>query len=116
MPKLFTIGDVEAKLTKEPNIKMRCPSCSFTWFEEIRCKQYLSEHTTIVGGSIAPASDVEFRLLRCVKCSDLLEPRILRGTRDFLHKEYDKFTEELEQANIKGPPSHLPNKIMGETL
>lgn len=80
---------------------LQCPKCKCTFFEEVRVQQYMAAHNVIIGQAVpAVQGTVPFIVLRCVKCQDVTEPRILRGpTGDQINKRYDEFLDEMEGKN-----------------
>ena len=105
--KLYTYADLERDtLQAETNRQeamnevLKCPKCSCSFFEEVQAKQFAYNHNVIIGQKVPTVNfDVGFILLRCVKCQDLTEPRVLRNARDSINKKYDEFLDEME--NIK---------------
>ncbi len=85
-------------LKKDPNEGcLACPKCKSTWFEEVKTQQYVDDHTVIVGQSIPPKNGIQFVLLRCSKCSETVEPRLLRQARDAANSLYDNFLDSMKQ-------------------
>jgi len=80
-----------------------CTTCQSTWFESVNVYQYKAEHYVIIGQDVPTRRTgmVPYKLLRCIRCSSLLEPRITRGT-DIAGNDYDSFLDTLEDKdNIK---------------
>jgi transcription elongation factor Elf1 len=74
-----------------------CPTCSSQWFVEVNANRYQVNHNVILGQDIPPEPNtVPYKLLQCVVCKDLLEPRILHNTRDPAGDRYDNFLDTLE--------------------
>jgi hypothetical protein len=75
---------------------LKCPKCNNSWFEEVKAQQYVDDHTVILGQGVPPKNGAMFILLRCTKCSDLVEPRVLRQARDAANQMYDNFIDSLK--------------------
>ena len=105
---LQSFGDYEkeqAQLLKHLNAKDResvnCPNCDSQWFTELKVAKYKADHHVIVGQSVPPSSHIEYVLLKCLRCDDLLEPRILHNTRDVAGGYYDDLLDTLEGKGDK---------------
>lgn len=86
---------------KDPNEGcLVCPKCKNSWFEEVKIQQYVDDHTVIPGQSIPPKNGIQFILLRCSKCTEMLEPRLLRNNRDAANSLYENFLDAMK-ADIK---------------
>ena len=106
MPRFNTSFEVEQKM--QPDNKkditegvLKCPGCKSSWFEQVRAQQYIDDHTVILGQPAPPKVGAEFFLLRCTKCGDLSEPRVLRQSRDIANQLYDNFLDSLKTGEIK---------------
>ncbi len=76
---------------------IHCPRCGSQWFEEVSFFKFKANHNVILGQTVPPKpGGVPYFLLRCVCCSDLLEPHILHNTRDLGGNDYDHFLDTLE--------------------
>jgi hypothetical protein len=74
-----------------------CPKCGSQWFEEVSFARYQADHHVVVGQDVPPQPGISpFKMLRCVRCANLLEPRIVHQTRDLGAKGYDSFLDTLE--------------------
>lgn len=74
-----------------------CPTCSSQWFEEVSVNRYQVNHNVILGQDIPEEPNtVPYKLLKCIHCKELLEPRILHNTRDVAGSRYDDFLDTLE--------------------
>ena len=74
-----------------------CPNCSSQWFEQIRVGRYISDHNVILGQNVPNvAGEMAYVLLKCIRCSEMLEPRILHSTRDIGGDAYDGLLDTLE--------------------
>lgn len=104
MPLFNSFADAVQQDTKkkDPNENcIRCPKCKTnTWFEEIRAQQYVDEHTVVLGQSVPPKG-ASFVLLRCVKCGELTEPRLLRNTRDSINAAYENFLDAMKDNALR---------------
>ncbi len=97
-----TMYDVDQKnkkdVKKDPNEGcLQCPKCKGSWFEEVRAQQYQDDHTVVLSQSVPPKNGTQFILLRCVKCQDVIEPRLLRNARDATNNLYDNFLDSMKQ-------------------
>ena len=85
------------RLRRQSEECISCPVCSSQWFEEISVNRYQTNHHIIIGQDIPQEPNtVPFKLLKCVNCKELLEPRILHDTRDMIGGRYDDFLDTLE--------------------
>lgn len=104
MPMIGSFADretlLEAKNKEQKDDCIKCPKCKATWFEEVNVAQFIDEHTVILGQGLPPKNGVRFTMLRCVKCSDLLEPRILRQNRDAANQLYDNFLDQMKDPTV----------------
>jgi len=75
-----------------------CKECGSQFFEEVLANRYpLNHQPLIVGQSVPPKSGlVPYVLLRCVRCSGMIEPRILHNPRDLGAKDYTKFIDTMK--------------------
>jgi len=78
-----------------------CPTCGGSFFEEVCAVQVPLIHNVAPGQKI-PTKGAHFFLLRCLRCSELIEPHIQIGPRDHVRKEYEKFWDELEAKQKAG--------------
>lgn len=85
----------------EPTIK--CSKCSSLWFERVEVNQYL-DRTVILGQELAKNLAMpSWMLLRCIRCNEVHEPRLLLSTYDSIRKEYDKFRAGMGSAGKMVP-------------
>jgi len=81
-----------------------CPKCGSQWFEEVEFQRYQTEHNLIVGQHIpARPGSVPFVMLRCGRCSNLIEPNIVSQARDIGARDYDHFLDTMEGKEDKRP-------------
>jgi hypothetical protein len=74
-----------------------CPTCSSQWFEEVTFQRYQLNHNVIHSQNIPQEPNTAgYKLLKCVHCRDLLEPRILQNIRNPVGDRYDNFLDTLE--------------------
>lgn len=89
-----------AALKKEENKKREsvdCPKCSSSWFEQVRIGRYVADHNVILGQEVPGlGGDMGYVMLKCVRCNELLEPRIIHNTRDIGGDAYDDLLDVLE--------------------
>ena len=91
------LSTAEPYKRKDPNEGcLRCPKCKNTWFEEVRVSQFRDDHTVSLGQGVPTMNAGPFVLLRCAKCSDLTEPRLLRQARDVANVLYDNFIDAMQ--------------------
>ena len=81
---------------------IRCPKCDSQWFEQVVFARFKADHHIILGQDVPvrPGS-LQYTLLRCACCKDLLEPRVLHNTRDVASGDYDHFLDTLEGKHDK---------------
>lgn len=85
------------QLRRESMECISCPTCGSQWFMEIKANRYQVNHNVILGQDIPEEPNtVAYKLLQCVHCKELLEPRILHNTRDVAGDRYDHFLDTLE--------------------
>ena len=76
---------------------VNCPKCSCQWFQQVSIGRYVSDHHVILGQQIpSVAGEIGYVMLKCMRCEELLEPRILHSTRDLGGDLYDKLLDTLE--------------------
>ena len=81
-----------------------CPKCSSRWFEHIRVGRYKADHNVILGQQVPGlGGDLGYVLLKCIRCSELLEPRIINNTRDLGGDVYDDLLDTLEGKGDSRP-------------
>lgn len=95
-----------------------CQKCKCTWFEQFVVKQFKANHSAVIGQMVPPASDYDFVIIRCVKCSEKYQPNILVTTQDKGTKLYNDFLDQLEKDEpkpveveaVKPEPEKKPEK------
>jgi uncharacterized C2H2 Zn-finger protein len=88
-------GENAFQKVKGPEV-LACPKCTCTWLQQIEVQQYPKRHHVILGQQVAPVSDIAFVILKCPKCSELIEPNVQVSGRDIVSKNYDEFLDEIE--------------------
>lgn len=87
---------------KADNECVTCPSCGSIYFESVDVKKFQLHHQVIVGQDIPEKPGIiPYKLLRCIRCSNTIEPRILHNSRDMISNDYDKFLDTMEGKNDK---------------
>ena len=99
---------------KEEKATVACPKCSSTWLETVECNEYDANHQVVLGQKV-PAKTPNaspYILLRCVRCTNLLEPIILYSTRDIgANNPYDKFLDVMEGKHDSRPKVDLETEL-----
>ena len=90
---------------------VECPNCEGTFFELAKLAQYQKDHH-IVPGQTPPVYGMEYVILRCIRCNELIEPTVQLSPRDLATSQYGRLLEELEDPNWQG--RKLP--ITGENI
>lgn len=90
-----------ALLKREAELQLecvRCLKCDSTWFEEVDCYQFKADHHLILGQNVPTRRTgmIPYKMLRCLQCQNLLEPRIISNTRDIAGNDYDHLLDTLE--------------------
>jgi len=76
---------------------INCPTCGSQWFTEIKAQRYQLDHNIILGQAIpTEPNTIPYLLLKCIRCENLLEPKILHNTRDVAGGKYDNFLDTIE--------------------
>jgi hypothetical protein len=74
-----------------------CPKCESQWFQQFRVGRFVSDHNVILGQEVpAVAGEMNYVMLKCIRCDELLEPRILHSTRDLGGDAYDQLLDTLD--------------------
>jgi hypothetical protein len=113
----------ESQLEKLKLDLIRCPCCDSTFFEQIEVSRYQVNHNIIIGQDVPKdPKSMPYKLLKCIRCNDILEPRIIHNTRDVGRDAYDELLDELEgkgdtrkglakeQKPGESPPDALPSE------
>ena len=98
---------------------INCPNCNSQWFTEVHANRYQVNHNVILGQQIpAEPNTLAYVLLKCVRCNELLEPRIIHNARDVAGDRYDHFLDTLEGKMDKreDQKKEQDNAIQGEEL
>jgi hypothetical protein len=103
---------LKEKLTSELEC-VSCPSCQSTWFEVVDAFQFKADHQVILGQDVPTRRPgmIPYKVFRCLRCSNLLEPLIIHNTRDHAGGDYDNFLDTLEGKNDKRTKVNLEAKI-----
>jgi len=102
---------VGLQVRKPPEI-VECPKCRGSFFERLELAQYQRTHLVIPGQS-PPIYGMEYIILRCARCQELLEPTIELSPRDLATSQYGELVKELEdeswrsQQQIVSKPEQL---------
>jgi hypothetical protein len=108
---------IQKQLEKRDSECVSCPKCSSQWFEEVEVSRYKSDHNIVLGQKVpAKPGTIPYILLRCVTCTDLLEPRVLHNTRDVVGGDYNHFLDTVEgkeDSRVKRKPN---NEIPSQEL
>lgn len=74
-----------------------CSKCKSEWFEQVKINQFRAEHIVVPGQAVPTANGQEFFMLRCIKCSELYQPRVMITAQDQISKEYNSMLDNLEK-------------------
>lgn len=81
-----------------------CPKCNSQWFQQIRVGRFVSDHNVILGQEVpGVAGEMNYVMLKCIRCEELLEPRILHSTRDLGGDAYDQLLDTLDGEGDNRP-------------
>lgn len=86
---------------KQEEPVIRCEGCGCSWFEHLTVKQYNNLHSVVFGQKIPFYSDMEFYLLRCIKCGKLHVPSVSSSRADKVWKQWNELLDEL---GLQGDP------------
>ena len=109
MQRLQKFSDFEkeqrALTDKLKKIDMECISCTVCqsqFFEEVSVMKFKSSHNIILGQNVpAKPGTISYKILRCIHCQNILEPRILHHVRDIAGGDYDELLDTLEGKRDK---------------
>jgi len=114
-----TVEKQREKMKEEANT-VHCPKCDSQFFEEISVTRYDANHNIILGmGVPVKSTAMPYKFLKCIRCGDLLEPRIVHNSRDFTSGEYDLCLDTMEGKYDKRPKEaqvEQPKPKIGEEL
>jgi DNA-directed RNA polymerase subunit RPC12/RpoP len=66
-----------------------CPTCDSQWFHEIVAAKYMYDHTVVTGQRVPTVpGQAEYILLQCVRCGDIVEPKMSLHELDYTRKGY----------------------------
>jgi len=74
-----------------------CVKCACTWFEQVLVNQYKADHYVVIGQGPPLASNQEFKLLRCIKCSELYAPTTIINAQDSSTKLWNLLLDQLDE-------------------
>jgi hypothetical protein len=111
----------EAALRAAPKIPdaLTCPTCDSQWFERVQINKYKAEHFVILGQEIPAVTPggIEYVMLKCVVCSDWMQPNILRNMGDPVDEGYNDLMDTLEglkDSRLKEKkPDAVPSCVFG---
>ena len=95
------------KMEKVEKEVIRCGDCGCTHFEQIQVNRYPVDHNVIVGQRVPVAEEIDFFVLRCVRCNGIQEPRVSTGPRDLAARLYDVFLDEMDEMKDVVKPEKL---------
>lgn len=94
---LPTSRDEQAQINPYGNPEVvKCPGCDCEFFEIITVQRIERDHTVVLGQQLPSAEHSGFKIMKCVRCSTLLEPVITGHRQDSLGKLYRRFIDQLE--------------------
>jgi hypothetical protein len=73
-----------------------CPKCRCHWFEEVIIQQVDKNHFLTLGQNVPAYQGFKLRVLRCMKCNELIEPNYSYVSTDREGERYTKFVTEME--------------------
>jgi predicted nucleic-acid-binding Zn-ribbon protein len=91
--------DQSKRQAKEP--VATCLKCKSTWFEQVDVNQYHANHSTILGQAVPLAGPQTFKILRCIKCSELYQPNVIITAQDSATKLYNSMLDQLEDKKVE---------------
>ena len=81
-----------------------CVECGSQYFELISARKYQLHHQVIIGQDVPHQQGIgPYKVLRCVRCGSLIEPRISYSSRDLVQNNYGKFVDTMEGKSDKRP-------------
>ena len=73
-----------------------CPTCGCQYFEQVVCAKYKADHNLILGQDVPQVQgQVPYVFLKCIRCSDLMEPNIMYNARDVSNDDYGDLVKKL---------------------
>lgn len=73
-----------------------CTKCKSDWFEQVKINQYRADHIVIPGQTVPIGGPQEFVMLRCIKCGDVYQPRVIITAQDLSTKLYNQMLDIME--------------------
>jgi len=86
---------------QQPPEIVECPNCNGTFFELAKLAQYQKNYQ-IVPGQTPPRYGMEYIILKCARCSELIEPTVVLSPRDLATSQYGDLLKELQDPNWQG--------------
>lgn len=96
MPSGNIYDRLSEQIAKKAEETVVCASCGSWWMEEVSIGRFQRAHYLLVGQEIPRVVPGEaFKLLRCVQCGQLHEPRLDLGIASLETRVYEKFSTDL---------------------
>jgi len=92
-----------AALKADVNKEIYECECGCTWFESVRVNQFISEQQIVIGQSVPPLTQGDFVMLRCARCSIMIEPRVMLNNPTRLEeKKYAEAISDITEPISEG--------------
>lgn len=97
---------------------IHCPNCNSQWFMQVQVYKFQANHNVILGQDVpTKPGAIPYYILKCVRCNNLLEPRVIHTTRDIGGNDYDNFLDTLEgHGDTRTDEEDLSQKELLETI
>lgn len=113
-------GLAQTQQQQMENEAVYCPKCGSEWFEHISVSKYQANHFLILGQHVPPVKgSLPYIVLKCIRCTNLLEPRLTHAIRDLAGRDYGTFLDTIEgkgdsreKEEKKGELVYLTNEQM----
>lgn len=100
------------KSRKSDLATLQCPECSSRFFEQITVAKYQSDHVVVLGQEVPiKKGGQRYKMLRCVHCQEMIEPRVLSTPRDMMDGDYGELLDTLEGKVDSRKPKTPKNEI-----
>ena len=88
---------------------LSCKNCGSQFFEQIFVSKFKADHNITLTQKIpvVPPGAESFKLLRCIYCRSITEPRVMPDRRDLMSGDYDKLLDTVEGKNDKRPKEQM---------